>query len=37
MNKLLARVSTVNWRVAFAVASLVLFAVAGSAGDPDPM
>ena len=26
-----------NWRVVVAVASLVLFALAGSANDPDPM
>ena len=36
VNKLTARMYGVNWRMVLAVASLLAFALAGSADDPSP-
>ena len=36
MNKLFSRIPAINWRVAVALTSLVMFALTGSANDPGP-
>lgn len=36
MTKLTARLYGVNWRMVLAVASLLAFAIAGSADEPGP-